>query len=210
MPPGLRVSGHSAAWSPGLRAFATGPPAIRQPGLRATAIPGIRRPGLLASGRPRFRPFGSLVSGHSAAWSPGHKILPGRLGAKASWSPGCPGFRQAGASGAPTARVFPGAGRSPGLHGALRPCRLGRKKGSTLVPWLILRFNRPVIRAEEDTGSRSAGRHACGSMGLVSPDAESGVRVGWREGASLFWRPLLQETPAAVRPRGSGASAAAR
>ena len=74
---------------------------------------------------------------------------------------------------------------------------LGEKKGATLVPWLILRFNRPVIRAEEDTGSRSAGRHACGSMGLVSPDAESGVRVDWREGASLFWRPLLQETPAA-------------
>ena len=138
-----------------------------------------------------------------------HEIPPGRLGAMASWSPGRTGFRQAGASGAPMARVFPGAGRSPGLNGALRPCRLGRKKGATLVPWLILRFNRPVIRAEEDTGSRSAGRHACGSMGLVSPDAESGVRVDWREGASLFWRPLLQETPAAVRPRGSGASAAA-
>jgi hypothetical protein len=83
------------------------------------------------------------------------------------------------------------------------------EKGSHAVGSVVCLFNRPVIRAEEDAGSRSAGRHACGSMGLVSPDAESGVRVDWREGASLFWRPLLQETPAAVRPRGSGASAAA-
>ena len=90
--------------------------------------------------------------------------------------------------------------------------RLGsiwEEKGCHAVGGVACLFTRPVIRAEEDTGSRSAGRHACGSMGLVSPDVESDVRVNWREGASLFWRPLLQETPAADRPRGSGASAAA-
>jgi len=146
--PGLRVSG-----SPGLRAFVTlvsGSPGLRSfatlvswsPGLRLFAIlvsgpsppwsPGLRSFAILVSGPPVIRHLGLLASGLSAAWSPGHEILPGRLGAMASWSPGCPGFRQAGASGAPAARVFPGAGRSPGLHGALRPCRLGRKKGATL------------------------------------------------------------------------------
>ena len=101
-----------------------------------------------------------------------------------------PGRLVALGSGRRGPRVPPRHAFSPVL--AARLGSIWEEKGSHAVGSVACLFNRPVIRAEEDTGSRSAGRHACGSMGLVSPDAESGVRVDWREGASLFWRPLLQ------------------